>query len=227
LRLCSVFFDARYEKEIPQMKKLLLVGAVAVFVATPVAAAPPTLTLKATPTVVAYGGSTTLSGVLSSGKTGQSVDIQAQECGQNALKKLTSVNTTTGGAFAAAAKPAMKTTYQAKQKGATSPTVAVQVSPSLTLKKTGGKAVRRFTVTLTSAQSFVGKYVVFQRRGSTKWKTVKKVTLTTVAATTAPTQVTTAKFSARILRHPKVRVLLPAAQAGTCYLPAKSPSVRS
>jgi hypothetical protein len=209
------------------MKKFLLVGAIAALGTTPVAAAPPTITLKASPTAVAYGRSTTLSGVLSTGKTGQSVDIQAQECGQNAFKKLTSVNTTTGGTYAVAVKPTIKTTFQAKQKSATSSPVAVQVSPALTLKKTGGTAVRRFTVTLTSAQSFVGKYVVFQRRGSTKWRTVKKVTLTTVATTTAPTQVTTAKFSVRIVRHPKVRVLLPAAQAGSCYLPTKSPAVRS
>jgi len=209
------------------MKKFLLVGAVAALGTTPVAAAPPTVTLKASPTVVGYAGSTTLSGVLSSGKTGQSVDIQAQECGQNAFKKLMSANTTTGGAYTAAVKPTIKTTFQAKQKGATSSPVAVQVSPSLTLRKTGGKAVRRFTVTLTSAQSFVGKYVVFQRRGSNKWRTVKKVTLTAVATTTAPTQATTAKFSVRIARHPKVRVLLPAAQAGTCYLPTQSAAVRS
>ena len=209
------------------MKKFLLVGAVAALGTTPVAAAPPTLTLKASPTAVGYGGSATLSGVLSSGKTGQSVDIQAQECGQNAFKKLTSVNTTTGGAFSAAVKPAMNTTYQARQKGATSPTVTVKVAPSLTLKKNGGKAVRRFTATLTSAQSFVGKYVVFQRRTSKGWKSVKKVTLTTAATTTAPTQTTAAKFSVRIARHPKVRVLLPAAQAGTCYLPTQSAAVRS
>ena len=209
------------------MKKFLLVSAIAALGAAPVGAAPPTLTLKATSTVVAYGGSTTLSGVLSTARSGQSIDIQAQECGQNAFKKVTSVNTTTGGAFSAAVKPTIKTTFQAKEKGSTSSPVVVQVSPSLTLKKTGGKAVRRFTVTLTSAQSFVGKYVVFQRRGSTKWRTVKKVTLTTVATTTAPTQATTAKFSARIARHPKVRVLLPAAQAGSCYLPAQSAAVRS
>ena len=209
------------------MKRLLLVGAIAAVGATPVAAAPPTLTLKASSTVVRYGGSTTLSGALSTGKAGQSVDVQAQECGQNAFKKVTSVNTTTGGAFSVAVKPTINTTYQAKQKGATSPPVAVKVAPLLSVKKNGGTTVRRFTVTLTSAQSFVGKYVVFQRRGSKAWRTVKKVTLTTVAPTTAPTQVTTAKVSVRIARHPKVRVLLPAAQAGTCYLPATSAAVRS
>ena len=81
-----------------------------------------TLTLKASPTVVAYAGSTTLSGVLSTLKSGQRVDILSQDCGQGAFKKVTTVTTTTGGAFTYAAKPTMNSNYQAKQKAVTSPT---------------------------------------------------------------------------------------------------------
>ena len=206
------------------MKKALLGLAIGALGVAPAAAAPPTVSLKAAPTVVSYGGATTLSGTLSTGRAGQSIDILAQECGQTAFKKVASATTTTGGGFSVAVKPTLNTTYEAKQKGATSPVAGVKVSPVVTVKKLSrGK----FSATVTAAQSFVGKYVVFQRRGSTKWRTVKKVTLTTVATTTAPTQVTTAKFSVRIVRHPKVRVLLPAAQAGSCYLPTKSPAVRS
>ena len=47
------------------MKKLISVAILAACCAAPVAAAPTTLTLKASPTLAAYGGSTTLSGVLS------------------------------------------------------------------------------------------------------------------------------------------------------------------
>jgi hypothetical protein len=209
------------------VKKFLLVAAIAALGATPVAAAPPTLTLKATPTVVTYGGSTALSGALSTQKAGQSINIQAQECGQTAYKKVASVVTTAGGAFTYTAKPTINTNYQAKLKGATSPTASVKVAPLLTLKKTGTSPTRRFLVSLTSAQSFVGKYVVFQKRGSTKWITLKKVTFASVKTTTAPTQVTSQRFSARIKLHPKVRVILPVGQAGTCYLPAKSKAIRS
>ena len=209
------------------MKSLVFIAAAAALTAAPVAAAPPTITLKASATTVTYGGSTTLSGVLSTARSGEAVDIQAQECGQTAFKKVATATTTTGGAFSVAVKPTINSNYRAKQKGATSPQVAVKVAPLLRLKKTGSRPTRRFAVTLTSAQSFVGKYVVFQRRTSTKWRTIKKVTLTSVKTTTAPTQVTSQNFAARINRHPKVRVVLPAAQAGTCYLPAVSNSVRS
>jgi hypothetical protein len=121
----------------------------------------------------------------------------------------------------------MNTMYQAKQKSATSPSVAVQVAPLLSLKKTGGTTTRKFQVVLTSAQSFVGKYVVFQRRTATKWRSVKKVTLGTVVLGAAPTQLTSQKFRVRINGHPRVRAILPAAQAGTCYLAAKSGAIRS
>jgi hypothetical protein len=207
------------------MKKLIWVAILTAFcVAAPVAAAPPTLTLKASPTVVSYGGSTTLSGVLSTQKSGQRVDITAQECGQTAFKKVSTVTTTTGGAFTYAAKPVMNTKYQAKQKGATSPTAAVQVSPTLALKKL---AKNKFSVSVTAAQTFVGKFVVFQRLRRTKWVSLKHVTLVTVAHGTKPTEVSSASFTIRLPVKLRIRAVLPAAQATTCYLAAKSKVIRS
>jgi hypothetical protein len=210
------------------MKKLVSMTTLAALFAAPVAAAPPTLTLKASATNVGYGASTTLSGALSTQRTGQSVDIQAQECGENAYKRVASVSTTTGGAFTYAAKPTLNTTYQAKQKGATSPAVSIKVAPQLMLvKRASTSPSRRFAVTLTAGRSFAGKYVVFQKRGSRAWLTVKKVSLTSVVTTAAPTQVASQNFAVRIKRHPKVRVILPADQAGTCYVPAFSKAIRS
>jgi hypothetical protein len=206
------------------MKKLVLAVMMAALTAAPVAAAPPSLTLKASPTTVVYGGTTTLSGVLSTQRTGQSVDIQAQECGQNAFKKLASATTTTGGAFSYSAKPTMNTSYEARQKGASSAPVAIKVMPVLTLRK---RASGRFTVSVTAAQAFTGKYVVFQRLRNSKWVTLKKVTLGTAKTTTAPTQVTSAGFRLKLPARLKIRSLLPAAQAGTCYLPTKSTIIRS
>jgi hypothetical protein len=206
------------------MRKALPIFVLAALCAAPAAAAPPSLTLKAAPTVVTYGGTSTLSGVLSTQKTGQAVDIQAQECGQNAFKKVASATTTTGGAFSYAAKPTIDSTYQAKLKGATSPTVAVKVAPVLSLKKL---SLGKFRVSATAAQSFAGKYVVFQRLRRTKWVTLKKVTLATARTTTAPTQVTSATFRIKLPAKLRVRSVLPAAQAATCYLGAKSKVIRS
>ena len=206
------------------MRKTLPILILAAICAAPVAAAPPTLTLKVAPTVVAYGGSTTATGVLSTKKAGQAIDIQAQDCGQNAFKKAATATTTTGGAFSAAVKATINANYQAKNKGATSPTVAVKVTPLLSLQKL---SLGKFKVSVTAAQSFVGKYVVFQRLRNTKWVTLKKVTLATVATTTAPTQVTTSTFKIKLPARLRVRSILPATQAATCYLPTKSKVIRS
>jgi hypothetical protein len=206
------------------MNKLVLVIAVAALGAAPVAAAPPTLTLQAAPTVVTYGGTTTLSGTLSSAQAGQSVDVQAQPCGQTAFKKVATVSTTAGGAFSSSVKPTIDTTYRVKAKSASSPSVTVKVGPVLALKKI---ARGNFRVSVTAAASFVGKYVVFQRLRNAKWVTLKKVTLKSVVTTTAPTQVSSASFRIKLKTRLRVRSILPAAQAGTCYLPAKSKVIRS
>jgi len=206
------------------MRKTFPILILAAICAAPVAAAPPALTLKVAPTVVVYGGSTTATGVLSTKKTGQAIDIQAQDCGQNAFKKVATATTTTGGVFSSTVKPTINTNYQAKNKGATSPTVAVKVTPLLSLQKL---SLGKFKVSVTAAQSFVGKYVVFQRLRKTKWVTLKKVTLATVATTTAPTQVTSATFKIKLPAKLRVRSILPATQAATCYLPVKSKVIRS
>jgi hypothetical protein len=206
------------------MKKLISIAILSALCAAPAAAAPATLTLKASPTVVAYAGSTTLSGVLSTLKSGQRIDILGQDCGQGAFKKVTTVTTTTGGAFTYAAKPTMNTNYQAKQKAVTSPTAAVQVAPTLALKKL---ARNKFSASVTAAQTFVGKFVVFQRWRTSKWVSLKHVTLTTLTQGTKPTEVTSATFTIKLPTKLKIRAVLPAAQAATCYLPAKSKVIRS
>src|SRR2546423_9019896 len=206
------------------MKKLILIAILAALCAAPVAAAPTTLTLKATPTVVAYGGTTTLAGVLSTQQTGQRIDIQRQECGSPTFKKVTTVTTTTGGAFTYAAKPTTKTNFQAKQQKVTSPTAAVQVAPVLTLKKL---ARNKFSVSATAAQTFVGKYAIFQRLRRTKWVSLKKVTFATVTPTTKPTQVSSVTFTIKMPVGLRIRAVMPAAQAATCYLGARSKVVRS
>jgi hypothetical protein len=206
------------------MKRALPILVLAALCAAPAAAAPPSLTLKAAPIVVSYGGTSTLSGVLSTQKTGQSIAIQSQACGQNAFNKTASATSTTGGAFSYAAKPTIDTNYQAKLKGATSPSVTVKVAPVLTLKKL---ALGKFSVSATAAQSFAGKYVVFQRLRRKKWVSLKKVTLATAKTTTAPTQVTSASFKIKLPARLRIRSILPAAQAATCYLGAKSPVIRS
>ena len=80
---------------------------------------------------------------------------------------------------------------------------------------------RPLSGSVTAAQSFAGKYVVLQRYVRTRraWKTVKRVTLRTARAGTAPTMITSAGFRARGTRGARLRLLLTQPQAGACYAP--------
>jgi hypothetical protein len=210
------------------MKKLFLLATVATALAVPAAllAAAPTVTLQATPTIVTFGGSVTLSGALSTQRAGQAITVEGQDCGQTAFKKVATVNTTTNGVFTTPAKPMLNTTYRAREKSSTSPSVLVKVRPNLKLTRV---AAGKFTAKVGGAQSFVGKWVAFQRYKASvrKYVTVKRVTLTKVTPGVAPAQVSYANFRASVKRGTKVRISMPQSQVGGCYAPSSSASVKA
>jgi plastocyanin len=183
------------------------------------------VTLKASAPQVAYGGSVTLSGVASSGAAGETVTLDAMECGKTTFARVASVRSVAQGAWSSAVKPTMNTVYRSNWKNATSAQVAEKVAPAISLKRLRPS---RFSATVTAAQSFAGKYVVLQRYVRTRraWKTVKRVTLRTAKAGTAPTMITSAGFRARGTRGARLRLLLTQPQAGACYAPARSSAVR-
>src|SRR6266511_958172 len=86
--------------------------------------------------------------------------------------------TLSGGNFTFQTQPALNTSFQARQKPAgaavTSSAVSVSVRPIVKLRR---NAFHRFTAQVISAQSFVGKAVVFQRwiAKRHRWTRVKTV----------------------------------------------------
>ena len=199
-----------------------------------VAAAPVSVSIAAAPSVVTYGVKTTLSGTVSSLATGDKVDILAQAAGDNAYKVIATVTTTAGGAYTYAVAPAKNTSYEARTKLAgvplvTSAAVMVKVRPKVTLTRT---SLRHFRVSVSAADSFVGKYVVFQRyvAATAKWTTVKSVLLKATAQSTLPlpgTFVSTSTFTATLKAGYRVRAILAPSQVGTSYLAASSSVIRS
>ena len=183
------------------------------------------VTLKASALQVAYGGSLNLSGSVSSGAAGETVTIEAMDCGKTTFARVASVRSVAQGAWSSAVKPTMNTVYRSSWKNANSPQLAAKVAPMVSLKRV---RAGRFSASVTAAQSFAGKYVVLQRYVRTRraWKTVKRVTLRTAKAGTAPTMITSAGFRARGTRGVRLRLLLTQPQAGACYAPARSAAVR-
>lgn len=182
------------------------------------------VTLAAPKPTTAFAAPLTLTGVVSSQQTGETVSVSAQECGKTTFTQLGSATTATAGAWSFIVKPTLNTVYRARWRGADSPTATVKVSPKLRLTRRSG----RFTVRVTAAQAFTGKLVFLQRyRAATKrWATVKRVKLGAAKAPAAGTMVTTASFRSRVRRGWRVRALLTQAQAGTCYAPGASNTLR-
>ena len=212
------------------MKRTLAAAAVVAAAVAAVAAqaAPPqSVTLAANPTVVVYGKTTTLTGQITPAAADTKITIQGQACGSTAYKNVTTTKTVANGTYTVTVTPTTQTNYKAVAKPVESPAALVRVRPAVVLTRL---AARSFSVSVTAAQSFVGKSVVFQRYSKLrrKWIRVKNVTLTTSApGTPHPAVNTTAKFSSRVRARTRVRILMPLAQTQPCYLSAKSNVIRA
>jgi plastocyanin len=189
-----------------------------------------TLTLAAKPQIVVYGGKTTLSGAASSQQAGQNVDLLGSACGvapaSTAASKVTTVATTTGGAFSALVQPLKNTAYTAKLRNTSSQAVTVKVRPRLRLGKV---ALKRYSLRVSAAQSFAGKYATFQRHNAAlrRWVKVKRVLLQANSTGVAPTVISSVAFRSSVPARLRVRVILPQLQVGSCYLAGRSNVIRS
>ena len=190
-----------------------------------VQAGPTSVTLQSSKKILIFGGASTLSGAVSTAQTNEKVTILVQPCGQTAFSQLTTLSTTTGGAFSYVAKPTLNTNFQAKWKSATSATVTVKVRPRVRVTRL---AARRFSVKVTAAMPFAGKYVVFQRYSPAlrRWVSVKRVTLRATSGA-APLVVTSARFRATVKARLRVRALMPQSQVGACYVAGIGNVIRS
>lgn len=185
------------------------------------------ISLKAAPAVISYGGTATLSGVVSSLAAGETVNVDAKQCGATAFTRLVAVKSTANGAWSAPAKPVMNSTFRANWKNTSSVELTQSVSPLLTLRRV---RAGRFTASATAALALTGKRLVVQRYVKSKrtWKSVKQVRLNkSRPAATPPTVRSSVAFGVRVKRGTKLRVLLPAAQAATCYAAARSAAIKA
>jgi plastocyanin len=184
------------------------------------------ITITAAPALAAYGASPTLSGSISSGAAGDTVNVNAMECGKTSFTRVASVKSTANGAWSSPVKPTLNTVYQATWRTAKSAQLTERVAPGLSLRRV---RVRRFTASLTAAQAFTGKYVVLQRYAKARrtWKTVKRVTLRAATAGVAPTVVSSTTIRLSVARGTRLRLLLTQDQAGACYAATRSPAIRA
>ena len=182
------------------------------------------VTLAPSRKVAPFLAPVTLKGVISSQATGESVAVSSQECGKTGFTQLGTATTTTGGNWTFTVKPGLNTVYRARWRATDSPTATVQVSPKVRLTRVGS----RFTVRVSATHGFLGKFVFFQRYRPTvrRWATLKRVKLAAVKPPVAGAVVTSASFRSRVRKGWRLRVMLPQAQTGTCYVSAASNTLR-
>ena len=184
------------------------------------------VSIAAAPALAAYGSSPTLSGLVSSGASGESVTIDGMQCGSTTFARVASVISTAEGRWRSPVKPVVNTVYQASWRNTKSAPLTAKVKPGLSLKRV---RAHRFTASLVAAQAFTGKYVVLQRYAKAKrtWKTVKRVTLRTAKAGITPTVASSTKIRLALPRGTRLRLLLTADQAGACYATTLSSTIRA
>jgi plastocyanin len=177
---------------------------------------PPAVTAGVSLPIIVYGQQVSLSGTVSSGNANEQVTIYQQPYPQSSFAQLTTVLTTTGGAWNLVLSPSPKilTQYQAKWNGRTSVTVGVQVRPRIRLSQRNG----RFTTIVQSGASHAGRSVLAQRLSRFgQWVTLKRVRLG--GQSSAVFRLVLPKGKSRI------RVAMSVNQAGAGYLAGFSPTI--
>lgn len=191
-----------------------------------VATPPDSLTLSAKPLLLAFGGKITGTGTVSTAKAGEPVDVLALPCGATAAQKVTTVQSTTGGAYTFAASPLSNTTYTTQLRKAVSTASAVRVRPLIKLTRV---AAHRYTLRVTAGTSFAGKYATLQRYNATtkRWAGVKAIPLKASKAGVAPAVVAVATFRSTVKTGLRIRITMGQAQVGTCNAPGLSNTIRA
>ena len=202
-----------------------VVGAAAGLAAAASAEQADGVTLSARPTEAGPEQGVTLFGTAAGARVGESVDIQAKDCGQATFHTAGGAHVTAGGDWQTDFFPGINTTLRAEWRGNLSREVTIRQRASVRLEPHPTNP-KRFEVAIAAKASFWRKRVLFQRLAGV-WKTVKPVHLTESSAPPGATYVwSRAEFGTTLPRGTRVRVLLPQAAASPCYVSAASRLLR-
>jgi len=202
-----------------------ILGVAAGFSAAAFAKQADGVTLVARPTEAGPGQGVTLFGTAEGARAGESIDIQAKDCGQATFHTAGGAHVGAGGEWQTEFFPGINTALRAVWRGKLSRTITLRQRASLRLEPHPANP-KRFEVAIAAKASFWRKQVLFQRLAGV-WKTVRPVRLTESAAPPGATYVwSRAQFRTTLPRGTRVRVLLPQSAANPCYVSAASRLLR-
>jgi hypothetical protein len=157
-------------------------------------------------------------GTIDSGKAGESVTIQAKDCGANFFRAYSGASTEPGGTWSQFIFPTITTRLRAVWNGETSAEVIFRQRVFIGLHQRGS----RFRVIVSASMArFAGKPVSIQQFDQRigQWKAVKQVRLSASESYNY--------FTLRVPKGTRLRAVFSDAQAKPCYLGATSSVIRT
>ena len=185
------------------------------------------VSIAAAPALLAYGKSATLSGSISSGAAGDTVNIDAMECGKTGFTRVTSVKSAANGAWSSPVKPALNTVYQASWRNTKSAQLTAKVKPVVSLKRV---RAHRFTASLVRCP---GVHRQVRRPPALRQGEAGVEDGQARHAADRRSPASHRRSSARPRsgsqspRGTRLRLLLTADQAGACYAATRSSAIRA
>jgi len=200
----------------------IALGAVSVTVAGAQSRA---VTLQARPTSLGPVQNVLLSGGVSSGRTGETLLLQAKPCASTSFRNVNELRTGPGGRWRSEYGPGINTVLRVRWKNALSQPVMVRQAPLLQLDQT---SPGEFEVGAGSLGMMWRKRVEIQQRQAGRWVRVRSVVLTETYAGVGSSGVwTDADFKLSVPSGTVLRAVLTAAQARPCYLGSVSNPLRT
>jgi hypothetical protein len=205
--------------------RVLVAAAAVLALAATASAQSGRVELAARPTNLGPVQNVLLTGGVSSGRTGETVTVQAKLCGTSSFRTLFVVKTAPGGRFTREWGPGINMELRAVWKGAKSRIITVRQSPFVQLDQT---SPGEWEVGVGSLGMMWRKRVEIQRRVGSRWTRVRSVVLTETYTSPGQSGVwTDADFTMRLPKGTVLRAVLTAAQARPCYLGSISNTVRA
>lgn len=163
---------------------------------------------------------TTLYGAVANRRAGESIEIQAKDCGSPTFRSVGGTATVDGGGWTMPYRPGVNTMLRALWKDSASAQIAVkQRARPYLLKRPRGNV---FYVAVSGKRSFWHKRVLIQRFDgqSRRWVAVKNVLLVDTSSTSVPVSEvsTSAEFTVKLPKGTLIRAVMPLSEAKPCYL---------
>lgn len=153
------------------------------------------LSIKVSGAKVLYGHTVTLSGRLSSGVEGRTIEIDARPVGSRSMLRVATVVTTANGGFRVPLRPAIGTTYQARYGAVVTPELSVGVEPALTTHVLPAGSV---TAIVRAGRSLAGRRLELQRALRGRWRTIERATLDTHSQAVFPAPIRAGRATLRV-----------------------------